>query len=71
MNANISLNEVWPQRWPFNLKIHFFWLIKETNAAEHYERTKMKLELYKDDLEFTNTTMELYKDDIGLVQRQY
>ena len=33
-------------------EIHFFfclcyWLIEETNAAEHYERTKF--ELYKDD----------------------
>ena len=37
----------------FYLKIHFFiclcyWLIEETNAAEHYERTKF--DLYKDDI---------------------
>ena len=39
------------KQWPFYLKIHIFfylcyWLIEETNAAEHYERTKF--DLYKD-----------------------
>ena len=41
------------KQWPFYLKIHFFfclcyWLIEETNAAEHYESTKF--DLYKDDI---------------------
>ena len=41
------------KQWPFYLKINFFfclcyWLIEETNAAEHYERTKF--DLFKDDI---------------------
>ena len=40
---------------PFYLKINFFFcicycMIEETNAAEHYERTKFNL--YKDDICF-------------------
>ena len=32
------------------LKIYFwYWLIEETNAAEHDERTKTTFDLYKDD----------------------
>ena len=47
------------KQWPFYLKIRFFfclcyWLIEETNAAEHYERKKF----------------DLCKDDIYLAQRQ-
>ena len=45
---------------PFYFKNHLFfclcyWLIEETNAAEHYERTKF----------------DIYKDDICLAQRQH
>ena len=41
------------KQWPFYLKINFFFslcylLNDETNAAEHYERTKF--DLYKDDI---------------------
>ena len=46
----------------FYLKIHFFfclcyWLVEETNAAEHYERTKF--DLYNDDIYLVFTLIKL------------
>ena len=48
---------------PFYFKNHLFlclcyWLIEETNAAEHYERAKF--DLYKDDICLSDITALTY-----------